>query len=178
MSARSQADPPTASDAGAAGEAGYPDPLDSPFAGGVAARGGAIRAAAWIGGAALSLVSIPLLVRHLGVADFGRYVAVLTAVNIAALASDLGLAGLALREWGAADDRDRPAVMRALLGLRLAVAAVGGLVAIAFAAAADWSSAMVAGTAIALVGLFAQVFGDFALVGLAGRLQFGRVAIV
>ena len=154
------------------------DPLDSPDAGGIAARGGALRAAAWIGGAALSLVSIPLLVRHLGVADFGRYVAVLTAVNIAALASDLGLAGLALREWSTADDAERPRIMQTLLGLRLAVAAVAAVVALGFAAAADWSGAMVGGTAIAIVGLAAQVFGDFALVDLAGRLQFGRVALI
>jgi O-antigen/teichoic acid export membrane protein len=154
------------------------DPLDAPGAGAAAARGGALRGAAWIGGAVLSLVSIPLLVRHLGVVDFGRYVAVLTAINVAALASDLGLAGLALREWSAADEAERPRIMRTLLGMRLAVASVGAVVAIGFAAAANWNGPMVAGTAIAIVGLYAQVFGDFALVGLAGRLRFGRVAAV
>ena len=186
MSARSKADDARAADAAPrdadmplVDEAGVAaDPLDAPGAGAAAARGGAVRAAAWVGGAATSLVSIPLLVRHLGVADFGRYVAVLTAVNIAALASDLGLAGLALREWSTADESERPRLMRTLLGMRLAVASVGAVVAIAFAAAAGWSSTMVAGTAIALIGLFAQAFGDFALVGLAGRLRFGRAAIV
>lgn len=154
------------------------DPLDAETAAGATMRGGAIRAAGWGLGALLSLVSIPLLVRHLGVADFGRYVAVLAVVNIAALASDLGLAGLALREWSAADAADRPRVMRTLLGLRIAVATAGAVAAIAFTLAAGYSGGLVAGTAIAIVGLFAQVFGDFALVGLAGRLQFGRVAIV
>jgi O-antigen/teichoic acid export membrane protein len=155
-----------------------PDPLDAPGAESAAARGGAVRAAAWATGAALSLVSIPLLVRHLGLAEFGRYVTVLSIVSVAALASDFGLGSLALREWGAARQADRPAVLRTLLGLRLAFASVAAVVALAFALAAGYPGKVVAGAAIASVGLFAQVFGDFALVALAGSMQFGRVAAV
>jgi O-antigen/teichoic acid export membrane protein len=158
--------------------AGDPGVLDAPEAGAATLRGGALRVGAWTGAAALSLLSIPLLVRHLGVSEFGRYVTVLSIVNIAALASDLGLAGLALREWSAADPEDRPRVLRTLLGLRVAVALVGAVVALGFTFAAGYPASLVAGTAIALVGLFAQVFGDFALVGLAGSLRFGRVALV
>lgn len=154
------------------------DPLDAPGAGPAVARGGAIRAAAWSAGAALSLVSIPLLVRHLGVAEFGRYVAVLSIIGVAALASDLGLGALALREWGAARPEERPGVLRTLLGLRLAFAAAAAVVALGFTLAAGYPSRVVAGAAIACAGLFAQVFGDFALVALSGSLRFGRVALV
>ncbi len=141
-------------------------------------RGAATRASAWGAGAALSLVSIPLLVRHLGVPRFGQYVAVLALVNIAALASDLGIGALALREWGARDGEDRRGTLGSLLGLRVVVATAGAAVSVAFALAAGYPHAMVWGTAIACVGLMAQVFGDFALVGLAGTLRFGRVALV
>jgi O-antigen/teichoic acid export membrane protein len=141
-------------------------------------RGGALRVAAWTAGAATSLVSIPLLVRHLGVADFGRYVAVLSIVNIAALASDLGIGALALREWSAREPGTREDVLRALLGLRMAAATLGAVAALVFVLAADYPGRVVAGTGVAAVGLFAQVFGDFALVVLAGALRFGRVALV
>ncbi|HEX6713735.1 MAG TPA: polysaccharide biosynthesis C-terminal domain-containing protein [Thermoleophilaceae bacterium] len=155
-----------------------PDPLDAPGATGATVRGGAARAAAWSAGAVLSLVSIPLLVRHLGLTRFGEYVTVLSLINIAALASDLGIGALALREWAAREPRDRAQVLASLLGLRIAVASLGALTALVFAVAADYPSAMVAGTAIAALGVFAQVFGDFALVALAGSLRFGAVAAV
>ena len=123
-------------------------------------------------------MSIPLLVRHLGVARFGEYVAVLSVINIAALASDLGLQALALREWSSAAPGERAGLLRMLLGLRLAAASLGALAAIVFSVVAGYRSALVAGTAVAAIGLFAQVFGDFALVTLAGGLRFGRVATV
>jgi O-antigen/teichoic acid export membrane protein len=154
------------------------DALESAGAAGVAARGGALRAAVWVGSALLSLVSIPLLVRHLGVPEFGRYVAVLAVVNIAALASDLGLTAIALREWGAAEPAERAGRIRALLGIRLTVVMIAALCAIGFALIAGWPGRQVAGTAIASAGLFGQVYTDFATVGLAGSLRFGRVAAV
>lgn len=154
------------------------DPLDSAGADAATMRGGALRVVAWTLGASLSLVSLPLLVRHLGVSEFGRYIAVISIVNIAALASDLGLTGLALREWSAARRDARASVMRTLLGLRLALAIAGALLAVTFALAAGYSGELVAGAAVAAVGLIAMVFGDFALVALAGHLRFGAVAAV
>ena len=155
-----------------------PDPLDRADAGRRTLLGGGLRAAAWVASAALSLVSIPLLVHHLGLADFGRYVAVISIVNIAALASDLGLGALTLREWSAADATRRPQVLGTLLGLRLAIVAVAAAVAVGFTAVAGYPDRVLAGAAIAVPGLAAQVFGDFALVLLAGSLRFGRVAAV
>jgi O-antigen/teichoic acid export membrane protein len=155
-----------------------PDPLAAAGASGAAARGGAMRAGAWVASAALSLVSIPLLVRHLGVPEFGRYIAVLAVVNIASLASDLGLTGVALREWGGADPAERRERIRPLFGIRFAVVTVAALVVIAFAALVDWPARMVSGTAIAAFGLYGIVFTDLAIVGLAGSMRFRSVAIV
>lgn len=142
------------------------------------ARGTGLRMASYAAGGVLSLVSIPLLVRHLGVADFGRYVAVLSVVGIAALASDLGITGLALREYTAARDEERPELLRGLLGVRIAIAGIGAVAAVGFAVAAGYTSAAVWGTAIACAGLFAQVYADLVVVSLLVASRFGRAAAV
>jgi O-antigen/teichoic acid export membrane protein len=154
------------------------DPLARLDASSVAARGGTLRAGAWTLSAALSLISIPLLVRHLGVPEFGRYVVVLAVVSIAALASDLGLTSLAMREWGASDPAERAERIRPLFGIRFAVVTIAALCAIGFAALADWPGRMVEGTVVASVGLYGQVFTDLAIVGLAGALRFRSVAAI
>lgn len=154
------------------------DPLAGIGASGQAARGGALRAGAWTASAALSFISIPLLVRHLGVPEFGRYIAVLAVVNIAALTSDLGLTTVALREWGASDAAQRADRIRPLFGIRLTVVTAAALVAIGFAAIASWPTRMVEGTAIACAGLYGMVFTDLAIVGLSGSLRFRSVAAI
>lgn len=154
------------------------DPLAQAGAHGRAARGGALRAGAWTASAALSFISIPLLVRHLGVPEFGRYVAVLAIVNIAALTSDLGLTTIALREWGATEAARRADRIRLLLGLRLTIVTAAALCAIGFAALAGWPARMVEGTAIACAGLYGLVFTDLAIVALAGSLRFRSVAAI
>jgi O-antigen/teichoic acid export membrane protein len=142
------------------------------------ARGTGLRMASYAVGGVLSLVSIPLLVRHLGVADFGRYVAVLSVVGIAALASDLGITGLALREYTAARDTDRSELLRGLFGLRIAIAAIGAIAAVAFALAAGYTTAAVWGTALACVGLFGQVYADLVVVSLLVASRFGRASAI
>src|SRR5436309_3194490 len=79
------------------------DILTSPEAGGLVIRGSAWRLGANAAGIALGLVTATLLLRHLGVAESGRYVTVLSLVAIAvSLASNgLNISGsrdLALRE--------------------------------------------------------------------------------
>src|SRR3954447_2357605 len=113
----------------APGEPG--EAIGSPVALASAIRGGGLRTGAYLAAALLSLVSLPLLVRHLGVTEFGRYIAVVTAVNVAGLVADLGLTSIGLRSYedGRGELRgDR--LVRAILGLRLAVSVLllGGVV--------------------------------------------------
>jgi O-antigen/teichoic acid export membrane protein len=168
--ARDPSDAPEPSDAA--------DPLGQAGASGRAARGGALRGGAWIASAALSLVSIPLLVRHLGVPEFGRYVAVLALVNIASLGSDLGLSSLALREWGASDSDRRHERTSTLFGIRVVVVTLAAIAVIGFAALSDWPDRMVGGTVIAAVGLYGIVLTDFSIVTLAGSMRFRAVATI
>src|SRR5271155_5312474 len=50
------------------------DVLDTEQAGPAALRGGAMRSGAYVLGILLSLISAPLLIRHLGQAQSGRYI--------------------------------------------------------------------------------------------------------
>lgn len=126
----------------------------------------------------LSLVSLPLLVHALGVAEFGRYVAALALAAIFALAGEFGLTAVALRAFGRADAAERGGEVAHLLGLRAGAAGAGVVAAVGVAALIGWPAYLVAGTALAGVGALAQVWIDFAIVGLTGTLRFGRAAVV
>ena len=58
-------------------------------------------------GTLLALASTPLLIRHLGFEDFGRYVAVMSLVTIIAGFTEGGLNTIALREYAARAGADR-----------------------------------------------------------------------
>src|SRR3954447_18200834 len=101
------------------------DVLDTPEAGALVVRGGALRVAGFGLGTLLSLVGVVALTRHLGVVDYGRYQAVTALVAIVAAIGDLGLGTLALREYAQTDAAGRAAGLRALLGLRVTLALAG-----------------------------------------------------
>ena len=50
-----------------------PELIDTPEAGPAVIRGGVLRTASFVAGLALSTFSAPLIVRHLGEAEYGRY---------------------------------------------------------------------------------------------------------
>src|SRR5947209_4202555 len=90
-----------------------------------------------------------ILFRHLGVAAAGRYITVLSLVTVVQGLADVGLTTLATRELAVAPADERRALMGPLLGVRLVLGAGGLVVAVAFAALAGYSEAMVAGAALA-----------------------------
>jgi O-antigen/teichoic acid export membrane protein len=89
---------------------------------------------------------------------------VLSIVGIALLASDLGIAAVALRDSALASGERRRELLAGLLGARVAIASVGAVAAIVFALAAGYGDAAVAGTAVACVGLFPQAYTDLVVV--------------
>jgi O-antigen/teichoic acid export membrane protein len=147
-------------------------------------RGTGVRLTTHVAAGLLSLVALPLLFRHLGAADFGRYVAVLSIVGIAVLASDVGITAIALRDSALTSGQQRRELLAGLLGARVAIALVGAVGAIGFALLADYGSAAVAGTAIACCGLLPQVYMDMVVAtlvveqryGAAGAIEFTRSA--
>ena len=124
-----------------------PDPtdvLDTPAAGGHVIRGSVLRTGSYVAGMALGVLSAALMIRHLGVEDFGKYVVVTSLIGVVAGISEAGMSNIAVREYSTRSGLDRDRLMANLLGLRVAVTMVGMLGAALFAVLADtrrqWSS--------------------------------------
>jgi O-antigen/teichoic acid export membrane protein len=141
-----------------------------------AARGGVLRVAGFAAGTALSLAGVVLLTRHLGPEDYGRYQVVVSVIAVAAAVSDLGMGTLGVREAARRPAGEREALLRTLLGLRLALAAVGGAAATALAALAGLAAVQVAGVALLAVALVLVVAQTTLTVPLAVELRLGTVA--
>jgi O-antigen/teichoic acid export membrane protein len=69
-------------------------------------------------------------------------------------------------------------VLAGLFGLRLAVAVVGAFAAVGFTLAAGYSDAAVAGTALASLGLFPQIYADMVVVALVVEGRFAPAAAI
>lgn len=153
-----------------------PDILDSGEAGGRAIRGGAVRMAAYVVGLGMSLVSVPLLVRHLGVDDYGRYVTVSAILFIIGGVTEAGLTNLGLRQYSQLDGVERDRYLQALTGLRFALTATGVLVAVALTAVTGAEHAIVIGVAIAGAGLFLSLTSQTYSIPLSAQLRLGWVS--
>jgi O-antigen/teichoic acid export membrane protein len=155
------------------------DILDTAAAGPTAIRGGVLRTAGFVGGLLLALASAPLLVRHLGDAEFGRYSAVLAVIMIVAGLTEGGVNTVALRELSATTDPgDRNRLMGDLLGLRLILSAVGVGVAVGFSVVAGYGGDLVLGTFLAGLGLVAAMTQTLVATVLQSRLRFGWAALI
>lgn len=153
------------------------DILATAGAGPAAVRGGAMRAAGYIIGALVSVVSASLLFRHLGVRDTGRYVTALSLVAIVAALSDLGLTAIGMREMSMRPPAERWPLARDLLGLRITLTLIGGAV-VTLIAWTSYSPTLGLGVALASIGLLVQVTQDnFALPLLIG-LRLGWVSVL
>jgi O-antigen/teichoic acid export membrane protein len=148
-----------------------PDILDSRAAGGLVVRGGAARAAGYVAGTLLSLLSFALITRHLGVERFGDYQTALSVITVISAITDAGMATLAVREYAVLDGATRDRLMRNLLGARIGLTAAGIVTAVAFAVLAGFDGALIAGTALAGVGIGFNVVQSMLAVPLAAHLQ-------
>jgi O-antigen/teichoic acid export membrane protein len=152
-----------------------PDLLDTPSAGPAAIRGGTLRVLGYLLGVLLSLVSVPLLIHHLGFSDYGRYVIVISLVTIVQGVTDVGLGQIGVREFATRSPRDRGRLMRNLLGVRFALTSIGVAIATAFAAVAGYGHAVLLGTVLAGVGMVLTVLQGTFAVPLSAELKLGWV---
>ncbi len=153
--------------------------LDSQEAGGAALRGSMMRTAAFVGGLLLGVVSAPLVVRHLGDVDFGRYSVVVAVVAIVTGLTEGGINSIALRELAnAADARARDQIMRDLLGLRIVLSTAGIAIAVAFAALAGYEGTLVLGTLLAGTGMLLSAVQTLLASELQARLRFGLASVI
>src|SRR5436309_12461469 len=126
--------------------------LTSSEAGGRVIRGSALRVAGNVAGILVGLGTATLLLRHLGVAESGRYVTVMSLVAIAGSVAETGLNVTSSRELALRRGADRAALIANVLGQRLALAPPALLAIVLFALAAGYPARMVAGTALAGTG--------------------------
>jgi lipopolysaccharide exporter len=146
--------------------------LSSATAGPAVVRGAMLRTGSFVAGSLFGVGAAALLFRHLGVVDAGRYT---TAMSLGALVTgltDLGLAGVGLRELSVLHGEQRAAFTRSLLGMRLALALAGALLVTLFAFVA-YGSLLGLGVLIACVGVLIQNTQGILAVSLAVRLRLG-----
>jgi len=154
------------------------DILETTAAGPAAIRGGFYRVGSLVAGLGLGAVSFAFLVHHLGVVDTGRYVTVLSLIAVAAGVSDLGLTAVGVRELSVQTGPERARIAANLLGVRIVVAAIGTALAVAFAAVAGYDAVMVAGVALAGIGLVLQSTQATLTLSLMSRLRLGWVSVI
>lgn len=132
----------------------------------------------YVTGILVSLGAATILVRHLGIATFGRYVTVTSLVALVAGVTEAGIAVYGIREFAARDESDRRYLMANLLGMRMTLTLVGIVCAVGFGLIAGYPQIMVIGTVVAGVGLLVQVVGEVMSISLQAQLLLGSLTIV
>jgi O-antigen/teichoic acid export membrane protein len=139
-------------------------------------RGTAVRVAVYGTGVLLLAATSILLLRYLGVEDFGRWVTVTAMVAIVGGITELGLGMIGTRELAVRPPgEERRRLLGNLLGLRLLITPLGVLVAVGFSLVAGYDDTMVAGTALAGVGIVLVTVQVTALLPLSVELKNARI---
>jgi O-antigen/teichoic acid export membrane protein len=145
---------------------------------GSAIRGGALRVLGYGCGALVSLATAAILVRHLGIEGFGRYVTVTSLVALVGGVTEAGVLVHGIREFVSSAGQDRRRLIGNLLAMRLTLAALGVVLAFCFAVAVGYREVLVLGTLVAGGALLLQVAADVLSVSLQAQLALGRVTAV
>jgi O-antigen/teichoic acid export membrane protein len=153
-----------------------PDALAAGGAGRAVIRGGAYRAAAYAGSILLSAASVPLVVRALGVEDYGRFVTITSLITIVGGVTDAGLENIGVREFSVLSGGARDSMIRHLIGVRMTLTVVGVLIAVGVGALAGYDHTMMLGILVAGGGLLIQVLHNSYVVSLIGSLRLGWVS--
>lgn len=152
------------------------DVLDGDGAGATALRGSVLRSGGYILGITLSLVSAPLIIRHLGLDGFGVFVTITAIIMIITGASELGLTAVGIREWTQRPQSKRAELLADLLGARIALTLVGIAGAFVFSLLAGYGPTRLAAVGVACFGLLVNTVQAALVVPLAAALRQGRIA--
>jgi O-antigen/teichoic acid export membrane protein len=154
------------------------DVLDADDAGNRVISGSSLRVVFYALGSLMAVGSTAFVSRHLGIAAFDGFVTVLSLTAVALLVTDFGLAALGVREYVARTGEDRAHLMGVLVALRLLLMVLATLAMLVFAVLSGFSSTLVAGTAVAGVGLIVQAAPATFSVPLAATLRLGWVGAI
>ena len=151
--------------------------LDSPEAGARLIRGGIVRLVAFGVSLLASLISAPLVIRHLGPSDYGYFATVTAIVFIIGGFTEGGLNALGTREF-ASGRLDRGRLLRNLIGLRVTATAAGIAIAAIVAAAVGASHLIVYGVLLAGTGLIVTITGENLGIPLSAELRITAVSVL
>jgi O-antigen/teichoic acid export membrane protein len=150
----------------------------APDRSGVAIRGGAVRVLGYAAGVLVSLGSATILVRHLGISSFGRYVTVISLIGLVGGVTEAGIYVYGIREFGARAEPDRRQLMANLLTMRLILTVAGIGCAVCFGVVVGYRQVLVLGILVAGAGLLVQVAADVLSISLQAQLRLGRLTVV
>jgi O-antigen/teichoic acid export membrane protein len=154
------------------------DPYAAGEAGGRVIRGSGLRVAGALAGVLAGALSAPLVVRHLGVVDYGRYLTVASVIFVITALTEGGLANVAVRQFSTGDRAARRTLIANLTGLRIALSLVGGACAVGFGVLAGYEGILILGLALGAVGyVLSAVQGSYS-VALSGRLRLSALAVL
>jgi O-antigen/teichoic acid export membrane protein len=141
-------------------------------------RGGAIRFVGFGVVNALGVASALILLRYLGVVDYGRYGTVLALIAIASGLADAGMTVVGSRELALrAPGEDRRRLVAVMVGLRLVLALVFVGVAVVVALAAGYDEMMLAGVGLAGLGAVLLAVQVTIALPLSVELRNARVTV-
>ena len=122
------------------------------------------------------VISAPLVVRHLGEVDYGRYLTVSSVIFVITALTEGGLANVAVRMFTVAEGFERRALIANLTGLRIALGSLGALAAVGFGLLAGYEHILVVGLALGALGyMLSAVQGSYS-VALSGTLRLSALA--
>jgi O-antigen/teichoic acid export membrane protein len=153
------------------------DVLSGPDVAAHVVRGGLQRGAGFLAINLLTGVTAIVLLRHLGVEDFGRYGIVMALLAIVQGVSDAGLSMTGARELAIREGDQRRELLAHLLGLRVLLTTGGILAAVGFAALAGYGDVLVLGTALAGGGVLLLSVQAAMMLPLAVELRNGRLTL-
>lgn len=130
------------------------DLLESPEVGGKVVRGGAIRAAGFVISMLVAALAQAMLLRYLGVEDYGKYATVMAWVAIVGGITEAGLNWIGNREVSLAQgEEERRKLIANTIGLRLVITPLGSVLVAAIALATGLSLELALGIVLGGVAL-------------------------
>jgi O-antigen/teichoic acid export membrane protein len=151
--------------------------LDSARAGERFIRGSLGRLASYFVSVLMSLVSAPLVIRHLGHDEYGTFAIVQAIVFIVGGFTEGGLNSLGIREYSSGR-ADREAVLRNLIGLRVTATAAAIVLVAVVCALFGARPVVVDGVLLAGAGLTVTIVGENYGIPLSAELRINTVSLL
>jgi O-antigen/teichoic acid export membrane protein len=154
------------------------DVLSDEFVGPRVVKGGAQRTIGFLISNLLTAAGAVVLLRYLGVVEFGRFGTVMALLALVQGVTDAGLGITASRELSVlSDEAERREMLGHILGIRIALTSLGIAFAVVFAVVAGYGDELVAGTAVAGIGVLVLSLQAAMLLPLIVGMENGRIAV-